>query len=174
MWRLGREEMVRPRRQGPALVGGPSTSPLGAFDSPNALASILRPVAVRLAHLCGAWRVSVFSRVACASTRSRVAFELLYIVGAHRLCYVLPCIRRRLLWSVAAFAGRSIALLGHLHHGAARCCCRARRVLDLCLRPSPSAHWREHAMKAPNLSLKRTARRRRLCAVCSRPLSLVR
>ena len=27
-WRLGREEIVRPRRQRPALLRGPSTSPL--------------------------------------------------------------------------------------------------------------------------------------------------
>ena len=27
-WRLGREEIVRPRRQGPALLCGPSASPL--------------------------------------------------------------------------------------------------------------------------------------------------
>jgi hypothetical protein len=41
VWRLGRGEIMRPRRHGPALLGGPSTSPLEAIlcaaQDPSAL-----------------------------------------------------------------------------------------------------------------------------------------
>jgi predicted RNA-binding Zn-ribbon protein involved in translation (DUF1610 family) len=132
-WRLGREEIVRPRRQWLALLRGPSASPLGVMSYSadwrryqiTTRFGIGALVAVPVAGALSAWAKAhqaarplaepfAFAAVVCA-----LLFVVLFLRQAYFRCPRCGKLFSRVSWWTTLQAGRSCAHCGlRLYHDA--------------------------------------------------------